>query len=76
MIVLAGEPNVWMKVSYFPEAAGFSEKYPFPWAKERFRELFERVGSQRMVWGSNYPPVLTACSYNQALAFVRDECLE
>lgn len=74
LITLAALPNVWIKVSYFPEAAMDAEVYPYVEAQERFRELYERVGAARLVWGSNYPPAKQACTYEQTLQFVRDEC--
>jgi predicted TIM-barrel fold metal-dependent hydrolase len=73
LLALESRPNVVLKVSYFPEAAE-GEAYPFTRAQARMREVYERFGADRMIWGSNFPPVLTACSYEQALAFVRDEC--
>jgi len=74
LLVLASRPNVWTKVSHFPEAALGEEPYPFPTARERFRQLFEHVGPGRLVWGSNYPPVRRACTYRQALGFVQEAC--
>ncbi len=74
LIALAQLPNVWIKVSYFPEAAMDSEPFPYRSAQERFRELYEKAGAARLVWGSNYPPAKQACSYLRTLAFVRDEC--
>jgi L-fuconolactonase len=68
------EPNAWIKVSYFPEAAMGSEAYPYPTAQRRFRELYEAVGAGRLVWGSNYPVVARACTWREALDFVRVEC--
>lgn len=72
-VSLAREPNVWLKVSHFPEAA-LAEGYPFPTALDRFRELHSEVGADRLIWGSNYPPVARACSYRQSVDFVRKEC--
>jgi predicted TIM-barrel fold metal-dependent hydrolase len=63
--------NVWTKVSYFPEAAMGSEPFPYPTAQERLQELHARVSADRLIWGSNFPPVLRACSYADALGFVR-----
>jgi predicted TIM-barrel fold metal-dependent hydrolase len=71
---LGEESNIWMKVSYFPEAAPSTEKYPFPTAKQRFRELYDHIGPGKMIWGSNYPPVLRACSYAESVDFIRSEC--
>jgi L-fuconolactonase len=71
---LAQEPNVWIKVSYFCEAAGLSEGYPYPTGRARFRELYETAGAARLIWGSNYPVVQRACGYREALEFGRTEC--
>jgi predicted TIM-barrel fold metal-dependent hydrolase len=74
VIELGRLPNVWLKVSYFPEAAARFEPFPFPTAQQRFRELHEAVGSARMMWGSNFTPLIHLCSWADALRFVRDEC--
>jgi predicted TIM-barrel fold metal-dependent hydrolase len=67
-------PNIWMKVSYFPEAAVGSESYPFVHSQQRFKQLYDHIGAGRMVWGSNFPPVKRACSYKQSVDFIKDEC--
>lgn len=76
LIELAREPNIWMKVSYFAEASQASEKYPFPRAQQRFRELYEGAGASRMIWGSNFPPVesVKACTHLETINFIRDHC--
>lgn len=71
---LAQEPNVWIKASYFCEAANGTESYPYPTARARFKELYETAGADRIIWGSNYPVVQRACGYREALEFVRTEC--
>jgi len=73
-LALAREPNVWLKVSHFPEASSASERYPYPTSIEKFKELYDLVGAKRLIWGSNYPPVQRACSYRHAVDFVRVEC--
>ncbi len=73
LLEIAALPNAWIKCSYFPEAAMGSEGYPYPTAQQRFRELVDHAGAQRLVWASNFPPVQRACSWKQALDFVRTE---
>jgi predicted TIM-barrel fold metal-dependent hydrolase len=73
LLALHELPNVVMKVSYFPEATA-ADGYPFERGQRRLQEVYERFGADRMIWGSNFPPVLTACSYAEALAFVAEEC--
>lgn len=74
LLRLAEEPNTWIKCSYFPEAAKDIESYPYPLAQSYLQQLVERVGSSRLIWGSNFPNVRRACTYHQALDFVRTEC--
>lgn len=74
LLRIAALPNAWVKVSYFPEAVMESERYPFPTAQQRFRELVEHAGAGRLVWGSNYPPVERACTWREALDFIREAC--
>jgi predicted TIM-barrel fold metal-dependent hydrolase len=65
---LAEAPNVWMKVSYFPEVA--HEGFPFARTWPYFEQLFERFGPDRLIWGSNYPPSLNAATYRESAEFV------
>lgn len=71
VLELAALPNVWTKVSYFPEAAMGSEGFPYPTAQEHLQRIYDRVGAGRLIWGSNFPPVLRACTYSQSLEFIR-----
>jgi predicted TIM-barrel fold metal-dependent hydrolase len=71
---LAKEPNVWIKVSYFPEASSAFDTYPFPTGQRYFKELYETVGASKLIWGANFPPVLRVCSYQESLDFVREHC--
>jgi predicted TIM-barrel fold metal-dependent hydrolase len=74
LMMLAEEPNVWIKCSYFPEAVRGVEPYPYPTAQRYFRQLYEHVGPSHLIWGSNYPPVTQACTYKQAVDFAATEC--
>jgi L-fuconolactonase len=74
VIALGALPNVWLKVSYFPESAARFEAFPFPTSQSRFKALHEAVGSSRMVWGSNFPPLAHLSSWRDALSFMRDHC--
>lgn len=74
LLQLAEEPNAWIKCSYFPEAAADLDAYPYPVAQRHLKQLVEQAGATRLVWGSNFPNVRRACTYRQALDFVRVEC--
>ena len=73
-IELAAEPNVWTKVSYFPEAGLAFETFPYPTAARYFRALYDAVGPAKLLWGSDFPVAEIAGTYAEMLAFVRDHC--
>lgn len=68
VLALADAPNVWMKVSYFPEVA--HEPFPFARTQPYFERLYERFGPDRLIWGSNYPPSRDAASYAESVSFI------
>ncbi len=70
VLMLADAPNVYVKVSYFPEVA--RSAYPFKNVQRYFEGLFERFGPDRLIWGSNYPPSRSACTYKESVDFVAD----
>jgi predicted TIM-barrel fold metal-dependent hydrolase len=74
LLALAREPNVWIKCSYFPEAAKDLEAYPYRIARDHFLRLYEHAGPDRLVWGSDFPNVRRTCTYRQAVDFMRVEC--
>jgi L-fuconolactonase len=64
--------NVWIKISGLPDAV--DEPYPFPSAQKRLRELRDWFGAERLIWGSNFPPLLRVASYRESLDYVRNGC--
>jgi predicted TIM-barrel fold metal-dependent hydrolase len=72
VLALAALPNLWIKVSYFPEVS--HEKYPFKDVQPRFDELYRRFGPERLIWGSNYPPSARASTYKENVEFTRASC--
>jgi predicted TIM-barrel fold metal-dependent hydrolase len=73
ILALEAHPNVYLKVSYFPEATS-SDGYPFPRGQRLMQAVYERFGAGRLIWGSNFPPVLSACTYEEALRFMSEAC--
>ncbi|TAM77616.1 hypothetical protein EPN44_02755 [bacterium] len=68
VLMLSDAPNVYVKVSYFPEVA--HSAYPFESVQPYFESLYERFGPDRLIWGSNYPPSRSACTYKESVEFV------
>lgn len=60
--------NVWFKISTLVETS--TEPFPFRDVHDRLAEALELFGAQRLIWASNYPVVLSKCSYRESLEFL------
>lgn len=47
-----------------------AEFYPFPSAIKAIREAIDRVGVEKLMWGSDYPRTITAITYKMSYDFV------
>lgn len=63
--------RVWTEVLY-PIAWGGRMPYPYARAQRHFRQIYERFGAGRLVWGSDMPNVGRYCTYRQALGYLWD----
>ncbi|MCL4251600.1 MAG: amidohydrolase family protein [Anaerolineae bacterium] len=70
-IQLATQPNVWFDLSALPAYASAVEAYPYPRACEYIRRAVERIGVDRLMWGTDAPGLLAQATYPQLLTFVR-----
>jgi len=68
---LAAVPAIRVKISTLVETS--REPFPFRDVHDRLAEAVEMFGAERLIWGSNYPVVLSACSYRESLEFL-GEC--
>ena len=49
-------------------------EYPYVEARPIVREYYERLGPDRLVWGSDMPNVERNCTYRQSLDYLRVHC--
>ena len=47
-----------------------SEFYPFPSAVGAIREVIDLIGSDKLMWGSDYPRTMTAITYRMSYDFI------
>jgi len=77
-LALAQYPKVWFELSGLQEFCEDEKPprndYPFPRAQEIVRATVEKVGAQRMIWGTDFPGILTYCTYPQTLNLIRHYC--
>jgi predicted TIM-barrel fold metal-dependent hydrolase len=62
--------NVAIRVSAIPELT--NEGPPFTRARELLREVVDRFGPSRVMWGSNFPEITRVCTYRESLDVVRE----
>ena len=70
----AGLPNVHVKLSGFHYANDVAWEFPYPACRPIARALYEAFGPERLHWGSDYPVVRRAMTYQQSLEAVRTHC--
>jgi predicted TIM-barrel fold metal-dependent hydrolase len=56
----------------YPISWGGKFEYPYDRALGHFRQLVDRFGPRRFVWGSDMPNVERYCTYRQSLTYVWD----
>jgi predicted TIM-barrel fold metal-dependent hydrolase len=62
--------HVRVKVSGLPEVS--NEGFPFRDVREHLADAVSRFGAPRLIWGSNHPVVLRACTYAESLDYLED----
>jgi predicted TIM-barrel fold metal-dependent hydrolase len=58
----------------FPISYGGVWDYPYPEAQALIESLRDRLGAEKLMWGSDMPNVERFCTYRQSLDYVRRYC--
>ena len=66
-------PNVMVEV-LIPISQGAMWEYPYAEAHPLIREYYERLGPDKLAWGSDMPNVERHCTYRQSLDYLRLHC--
>jgi predicted TIM-barrel fold metal-dependent hydrolase len=67
---LLGRDQILVELLY-PIHWARAHEYPFTELRSTLETLYQRVGHQRLVWGSDMPNVERNCTYRQSLHYVR-----
>jgi L-fuconolactonase len=74
ILASAALPNIHVKLSGFHYVDAVAWDFPYPRCRPIVQALYERFGPERLHWGSDYPVVRKAMTYQQALEAVRTHC--
>jgi L-fuconolactonase len=67
VLALVKFPNVYVKVSSFPELS--RRPFPFDDMLPRVRAVYETFGPDRLIWGSDYPVSKARACYEESVRF-------
>jgi predicted TIM-barrel fold metal-dependent hydrolase len=67
-------PNIHVKLSGFHYVSRVAWEYPYPDCAPIVQALYQAFGPERLHWGSDYPVVRRAMTYQQSLEAVRTHC--
>jgi predicted TIM-barrel fold metal-dependent hydrolase len=70
VLASAALPNIHIKLSGYHYVNPVAWDYPYPACRPIVAALYEAYGAERLHWGSDYPVVRPAMSYQQALEAV------
>jgi len=65
--------NLQIELTY-PIIWGGKWDYPYPEAQAYIRDLKEKFGASKLIWGSDMPNVERFCTYRQCVDYVRNYC--
>ena len=69
-------PNAYFEVGYVLAYENWdvwkkNYEYPFPLHAELIKEIYDEIGAERLLWGSDMPNIYRTCTYQQCLDLVR-----
>jgi predicted TIM-barrel fold metal-dependent hydrolase len=67
---LLGRDQITVELLY-PIYWARTHEYPFPELRATVEALYQRVGRERLIWGSDMPNVERNCTYRQSLQYLR-----
>lgn len=66
-------PNVWLGSDRILKRSHV-EEYPYPSIQKMIEFVYREIGVDRMLWGSDFPAIYRACTYQQSLDLFRKHC--
>jgi predicted TIM-barrel fold metal-dependent hydrolase len=73
------KPNVHLEILFpiqvsYPRPGASQWDYPYPQVRPMIKELYEKLGAEKLLWGSDMPNVERNCTYRQSLDYLLRYC--
>jgi predicted TIM-barrel fold metal-dependent hydrolase len=70
--------NIWFDLAGLPAGTAIytteKEEYPYPRIQSIIKVAYDKLGAEKLLWGSDFPTVLCECTYQQSLDIVKKHC--
>ena len=66
-------PNVYFDIASLPNNT--KQPYPFIEAQNYIKEAIKIVGSNKILWGSDFPAAMNYCSYEQSYKYIEESLI-
>jgi predicted TIM-barrel fold metal-dependent hydrolase len=69
-------PNAYFEVGYVLAYENWdiwhqNYEYPYPLHTEVIKRIYDEIGAQRLIWGSDMPNIYRTCTYQQCIDLVK-----
>jgi len=71
LIDFAKNDRIFFDISAQPWQFSPWEDYPYPSAQEHIKLARNKLGADRLIWGSDFPMILSVCTYQQTIDLIR-----
>lgn len=73
-LTFAQKSRIFVEISALPFQFSSFEEYPYPNAQKHIYQAKEALGAEKLIWGSDFPMLLSFCTYQQTLNLVKNNC--
>jgi len=73
-LTFAQKSRIFVEISALPFQFSSLEEYPYPIAQNYIHKAKEALGAEKLIWGSDFPMLLSFCTYQQTLNLVKNNC--
>jgi len=70
--------NIWFDLAGLPMGYFLypheKEDYPYPRVQSFIKVAYDKLGAEKLLWGSDFPSILSECTYKQSVDIVKKYC--
>lgn len=72
--LVLNKSNIWIETSSIHHHIYTKEEYPFTSSRKLIEKAYAVLGPDKIIWGSDYPAILTTATYKQLINYTINGC--